>query len=268
LGVNQFGRDNTVSVGTIYGASNLVGITQDNADNLATVNLINDSDDNIVSIDQDDAFGSGGEATVRIEGDNNGGDRNMVDIYQQAAGWADVGIEGDDNDVSVSQFNWDEATVRIDGANTASSQEGDDNVLSIVQGLSNGANPNTIDVSIFGDGNNDGSFSGGVLVAAGKATGYQTFNDLQPGELSQKGQGNEMTLTVGLDGTSEGDDNLFAASQDGDFNILVGKIEGNDNQAVVGQTGDSNSVTFTQSGDANMASAIQMGNNNSATITQ
>ncbi|MDE4191488.1 hypothetical protein [Phaeobacter gallaeciensis] len=248
----QSGNNNVVAMGVVDGASNIVGIRQWNDDNMATLNIIGASDDNIVDIIQEDAFGTGGEAIVNIEGSANGGDANDIYIEQQAWGFADVGIDGDRNDISIRQFNADQATVRIGGI-----PEGDDNVLSIVQGGSSPANPNVMNVSIFGDDNNlSGGFSGSALTAAVAATGYQTWNDLQPGALSQQGKGNTMTLTVG-DVLSEASGNLFAASQHGNDNTLTGVINGNYNQAVVAQMGNLNTAAFSQAGSGNNTGIIQ-----------
>lgn len=251
---SQSGNNNLVAMGVIDGASNIIGIRQWNDDNMAVLNIIGASDDNIVSILQKDVFGTGGEAIVTIDGDANGGDFNTVAIMQQAWGFADVGIVGDQNNVHVTQFNAGEATLRIGGA-----AEGDINFLSVVQGLSSPASPNVVTASIFGDGNNQaGGFSAPVsLTAAVAATGYQTWDGLQPGELSQKGMGNVMSLTVGVDGVSQANDNLFAASQHGDFNTLTGTINGSMNQAVVAQTGNRNVAVFAQIGSGNSIGIVQ-----------
>ncbi|MFP4045080.1 MAG: hypothetical protein ACLFTP_11030, partial [Rhodosalinus sp.] len=119
-----------------------------------------------------------------------------------------------------------------------------------------GGSRNDMEVSIFGDDNNRDSFTGGALVAAKAATGYQT--PLQPGELTQQGQNNSMTLTIGFDGgANESDDNLFAASQFGNSNELTGTIDGNYNQAVVVQTGNSQVASFSQTGTGNNAAITQ-----------
>ena len=61
---SQSGNNNLVAMGVIDGASNIIGIRQWNDDNMAVLNIIGASDDNIVSILQKDVFGTGGEAIV------------------------------------------------------------------------------------------------------------------------------------------------------------------------------------------------------------
>ena len=254
----QEGDDNAVQLGRVFGASNVIGITQLNDDNVAAIDLIGSSDDNVIDIDQLDQFGTGGFASVSIEGTFNGGDANAVRIFQQAAGSATVGINGDRNDVNIDQFNDEVADISIAGANGG---EGDNNRLRIQQanGGSFGSSANVIEVSIFGDDNNrTGGFSGDAAAAAGGyLSGPLSFGGLTPGELTQNGGGgNVMTLDVGS-ASADADGNLFAMAQQGFRNEITGSIQGDANQAVVVQLGSDNVANFVQNGGGNVLGVVQ-----------
>ena len=121
--------------------------------------------------------------------------------------------------------------------------DGHDNGLSILQSLSDGTERNTLAVNITGN------FDGGPLQAAFDAP--LTVVGLQPGQLSQTGNGNAMTFTV------NGSGNLFAASQEGAHNVLTAMITGDSNQAAVSQAGSGNTLSFTQNGNGNRLTVIQ-----------
>lgn len=119
---------------------------------------------------------------------------------------------------------------------------GNDNVLTILQEHEGGGS-NTIDISIEGD------LNGGP--AGSSFSGAAAFAGLTPGQISQRGHDNAMTIGV------EGLGNLFAFSQDGSHNALTASIIGNYNQAAVSQIGMGNVVNFSQVGNGNMLSVVQ-----------
>lgn len=120
--------------------------------------------------------------------------------------------------------------------------EGSGNVLAIDQVASlDAASPNSMSVSITGDLNGGGAaFTGAALLSG-----------LQPGSLTQDGQGNTMALSV------IGSHNLFAMSQTGASNAIDAHISGAGNQAAVIQAGMNNHLAFSQSGIGNIISVSQ-----------
>lgn len=121
---------------------------------------------------------------------------------------------------------------------------GDGNRLQILQERTGGTGTNTIDVTIAGDGN------GGPLGSSFTGPGWQS--GLQPGNLTQIGFDNAMTISV------EGSHNLFAFSQSGNDNMLTASIAGFGNQAAVVQQGMHNHAGFSQNGIGNMISITQI----------
>jgi hypothetical protein len=142
---------------------------------------------------------------------------------------------GDHNSITGSSYN--------DGNQAAVAMLGSYNNINFLQ--SGGAN--NLGVSIFGSYNNAGSpFSGDANFG------------MAPGYIQQVGgSNNSVTLNVGLS-TGDSNGNLFAVTQNGSSNVVVGSISGgNNNQAAVYQNGSSNNFTFAQVGSNNNVGALQ-----------
>jgi hypothetical protein len=121
---------------------------------------------------------------------------------------------------------------------------GSGNSLSILQEAPlNAAAANSIRVSLSGDRN--GGPAGSSFTRAALSSG------LMPGTLTQRGQGNSVSLDV------IGSSNLFAMLQQGDHNTIVGSISGIGNQAAVQQFGGNNFASFSQTGMGNNVSITQ-----------
>ncbi|SKA26845.1 hypothetical protein [Consotaella salsifontis] len=121
---------------------------------------------------------------------------------------------------------------------------GSGNSLMILQEAPlNAAAMNSIRVSLTGNGN------GGP--AGSSFTGAALRSGLTPGSLTQKGQGNLVSLGV------IGSHNLFAMLQQGDGNTIAASISGTGNQAAVQQFGGRNYASFSQTGMGNNVSIIQ-----------
>ncbi len=121
---------------------------------------------------------------------------------------------------------------------------GSGNGLSILQEVPlSAAVTNKVRVSLTGDRN--GGPVGSTFTSAALSSG------LMPGTLTQRGQGNMMSLDV------IGSSNLFAMLQQGDGNTIVGSISGIGNQAAVQQFGGNNFASFSQTGMGNNVSITQ-----------
>jgi hypothetical protein len=120
-----------------------------------------------------------------------------------------------------------------------------------------GGSGNTLNVSIYGNRNNDpllgGFHSPSLSTALGAAAGVSSFG---PGTIYQSGKGNTITLDVGT-ATADSNRNLFAFAQSGNSNGIVGSVNGIGNQAVVVQTGDGNFTSFSQIGNFNVVGLSQ-----------
>jgi hypothetical protein len=120
---------------------------------------------------------------------------------------------------------------------------GDYNRLQISQDF-NGSGPgNSLSLRIDGDLNGGplGTSFSAPLAAVG----------LSPGQISQSGSGNAMSIRV------SGSGNLFAALQSGSSNMLTAAMIGHNNQASVAQYGSGNILSFTQNGTGNILSVVQ-----------
>lgn len=104
---------------------------------------------------------------------------------------------------------------------------------------------NSIRLAIRGDRN--GGPEGAVF------SGVALGNGLTPGQLTQRGLGNNVEFDV------RGDDNLFAVAQLGNNNSVRGTIVGFGNQSSISQTGNGNFVSFSQDGTGNTISVRQVG---------
>lgn len=271
IGIAQDGNRNTAIVG-VAGNANLVTVTQASLvlGNTATVEILHGSD-NTVDIDQDNYSRAG--VTVQ-------GNRNNVDFGQTGNNDATVSVLGNRNIVSGSQTsgllgnnvlkadiagnrNGLKASQWISGGgtNTASvSFTGNENYLDVTQSKSGvGGSGNMLNVSLYGNRNNDpalGGFGSASLAKAGTLAGSIVGSSFGPGTIYQAGKGNTITLDVGT-ATSYSNGNLFAFAQSGNTNGIVGSINGNGNQAVVAQSGDGNFTSFSQIGNFNVVGISQ-----------
>lgn len=266
-----FASDTAIS--TVDGIGNDVEILQSTAEfpvggNDADVSI--EGWNNDVFIDQESEFVGGGTASVTIDGAGSPaqerGRGNDVDIFQQAHGTATVDIFGDFNIVDIGQFNDDVANITIGGGGTSGFPEGDSNRLYVRQAF--GA---LLNADIYGDGNNNpasGSFGGDAATVASAATppGGLLGAGLQPGEIVQFGDGNEIDLDVGST-TLEASGNLFAFLQEGPGNYIDADIVGNGSQMAAEQVGMNNMAQLSQSGGDTIGSS-QIGDSNSTTIIQ
>ena len=129
-------------------------------------------------------------------------------------------------------------------ANTALLQiDGNQNRLQIMQDSSGFSSGNTLTLTIKGD------LNGGPL--ASRFTGAALLPGLEPGSITQTGQGNSIAMDV------LGSNNLFAVAQNGTGNIVTASITGLANQASVSQVGNNNVAGFSQSGIGNIVSITQ-----------
>jgi hypothetical protein len=243
FGVYQSGHHNQLAAGGVAGDGNDLGISQTGNDNSISAVLHWSSSDNEVAIGQ---YGDSNEADLSLKGDN-----GLVGVSQNGTGhFAKITTVGDKNVVLAIQDN-DGLTASVG---------------------------NSMTVSITGDRNNglDGiaaqSFTGDALNAAAKApiiprafviapdatmlvSSLRGGLTLVPGLLVQWGDNNTMNIDVGDRVTSS--DNLFAAEQKGDGNLITATVNGSNNQFVVTQVGDDDIAAIDQSGDRNIAVITQ-----------
>lgn len=112
-----------------------------------------------------------------------------------------------------------------------------------------GIEDNMVSVNILGYDNNSSLMFDfdGVPLFSGR---------LVPGQIIQSGKGNSITMNVGLTNPSSSN-NLFAFSQKGESNQILGSANGNFNQAVVVQAGVGNFTKFSQIGSYNIIGISQ-----------
>lgn len=118
------------------------------------------------------------------------------------------------------------------------------NVLLLDQQATGGLGTNAIRVGITGDGNGGAA---GATFSANIGSG-----GVHPGQLVQSGLGNAIDLDI------VGDKNLFAVSQQGNYNVIHGVVEGFQNQVQVAQAGNNNFASFTQRGIGNSIIVSQL----------
>lgn len=241
IGVSQSGTKNEVDLGTVNGNSNDIGVRQNGDQNLATINLsdTDDSDDNAISIDQESMVGAltlKNVATVDAKGDD-----NLARIKQTYGSDAEVGLDGDGNDIFIEQWNQAGAVVDVLGNN---------NYASLLQ--LNGASAT---LSITGDDTNRSGFSGGITSTMASSTISGLGVPMQVGGIIQNGN-SSTSITVGGLGASDG--NLFSINQLGNGNSIVGAMDGDGgNEAVVAQVGSLNNASFSQNGGGNLVAVKQ-----------
>jgi Curlin associated repeat len=165
------------------------------------------------------------------------GNDNQFGFYQSGDGNKAVGIyiNGSRNQLGVNQIGYNNKL-------TLGTVTGSDNNLGLVQWGSD----NTATVSISGDFNGTGSFTGFAQSVA-------SAKNLKNGLIKQTGPGlsdgslNEASLII-----TNSNNNMFAYLQSGDKNKISGEIKGgNGNQVAVAQNGNSNIAVFTQTGGGN-----------------
>ena len=271
--VNQDG-DNDSEV-SIFGDDNDVDVDQ-RGRNTLTIDIsgVFEGDDNTVNVDQNAGFGNdadigiigdgntlnidqAGNNTATVDIDGNGyfwgyvipgeGDGNTVTIDQFGQNGATAGITGDNNTLDIDQDGFNTADVQLNGG-VSGSLESDNNRIAVDQ-----FGENSVTVSLWGDDNNSGSagndgngvFSGDAMTVAG------LDGRIAPGNLTQVGWRNSVTLNVGEPG-ADSDNNLFSVLQDGYDNTVTGAIRGGSgNEVAVSQVGSGHVTTFTQVGNAN-----------------
>ncbi len=258
FGFSQSGVGNTITGLVTDGDGNQLGVNQLGPDNFASIEI--DGSDNRAFVDQALwPVNAGNETGLLVAGDGNGvgvlqaggnnfanvtisGGDNLVNIAQSSlvpGNLADVVIDGDGNDVALTQSGNNMANIAIAGGS---------NLLDALQfGLGN-----TLELTIWGSGNSapSSTFSDPAL-----AKSLLTTPDLVPGRIVQVGAGNSISYDVGISEASDG--NSFAFSQVGAGNEIVGSTNGSGNQVVIVQTGASNFTSFTQSGAGNIIGVSQ-----------
>ncbi|MEQ6249439.1 hypothetical protein ABMC89_11170 [Sulfitobacter sp. HNIBRBA3233] len=220
--------------------------------NVGTLSVSGDRN-NVILFQNGDRMTANNVATITISGTSNEGDANSVRVDQTGLdGIATVDITGDRNDVTVSHRGGNTASVLIGGANGG---EGDRNVLRVRQSNTpSGGLQNIVNASIYGSENNTAvSFTGADAIAAAGTEG----TGLEPGDIFQRGHGNNIELSIG-ELTFESNSNSVAFSQRGYNNTIIGTISG----------GDANQVAVVQVGNANMTSFNQIGSFNVLGVTQ
>ncbi|MEP9374466.1 hypothetical protein [Mesorhizobium sp. KR1-2] len=253
FGFSQNGIGNSI-YGLINGDDNQIGVGQDGTANHANV-LVGLGDKNDIYIDQiSGAVSFGNDADVRIAGDSN----TVSSLQTSSALGRNVlkaDIAGLQNELKANQS--------ISGGGTNSANvlfKGNNNHLDITQAKSGFGSGNTLNVTLYGNYNNDApGFSSPVLThAVGLARSIAGGSSLSfgPGTIYQSGNGNTITLDVGT-ATTNSNGNLFAFVQSGNTNGIVGSINGMGNQAVVVQSGDGNFTNFSQIGNFNVVGVSQ-----------
>jgi hypothetical protein len=254
--VTQRGDNNEASL-DLAGNKNQFGVHQLGEGN-DSLGIMITGDENSFSSDQVGNFNQISLATVT-------GWYNSIGFVQEGdynLGSAD--ISGDNNRSLISQTgNNNDTELFVNGdLNTADLVvTGDRNLLRAQQGYPGGTGDgNTMTVTVFGDDNNNtaatGNFTGDALSARNDANDV-TGQPFGKGRLWQHGSNNDMTILVGSVG-SPSNENIFAALQQGDGNMINGSIsDGSSNQAAVAQLGSNNSTTFTQSGSFNSLGVTQ-----------
>lgn len=240
FGVAQTGNANTIGTVAILGDGNQFGAAQTGDENeLLVTSFI--GDDNIVGVTQNAGFPAGGNlVTLALVGNG-----NLVDLDQDSNKKANriyASVLGDTNDLTINQ-----TTGASDNASSVATVDidGNSNHLNVQQNSQRSAGgPQTVDISITGDFNNNaGVFTGDALTAAGL---------LNPGDIVQERNGSDVTIDV------IGSSNLFATYQSGNpGSSISGTINGNFNQAAVRQVGTANSTTFAQNGNYNVLGVKQ-----------
>ena len=253
-GFVQLGDYNDVS-GATSGDNNEVAVMQNGSHNVSDFTQTGDNNDLGVVI-----YGDRNGDAVNFRGASDIGLNNGQVIQKDGGNYASISIgdgtadsdnnnyaarqtgggntltltiaDGNKNNVAVKQNGYDVASIDITGGQ---------NVIGAQQ---LGTGTNTLEVTLFGDNNN---WSGGFSGDAG-SIGLST-----PGSIYQNGNGNEITLNVGVSASDMSSSNLFAFKQTGgDNNTITGSIlSGDNNQVAVLQNGSSNTTSFTQVGSSN-----------------
>ncbi len=287
FGIAQEGADNEAVV-RAAGDANELAIRQDGNLNLGRIRIgqaDGDSSRNMAVLNQDSYLSGGNDGRIRIDGSANlvgvdqvglgagsvalvdlMGNQNEVDVGQIGSNGADVLVTGNRNLVALGQVGLNTAYISIlgnlNGVATAqaggfgrndlnASIDGNRNMLNVLQtntGLFGGAT-NTIDVSIRGNRNNERS----AFTLTPSLTGAA---GLAPGTLVQIGRGNSIDMQVG-DTDPNSNDNLFAFSQTGDGNGIVGSTNGIGNEVAIVQGGNDNFAAFSQVGNFNSIGVSQ-----------
>jgi hypothetical protein len=236
FGFAQEGVGNTIDggvIGTLGNQNEIVGYQLGDGNDAS---FLQDGNGNETALGQS---GSNNDATIDITGSF-----NLAGIAQLGnRNDANIDIGGNRNAVVVAQFqNKNHAQITVDGNR---------NFASVVQ-LHTAGSANWVTLDITGNDNNNPLYSGihdftdAALAAAGP---------LVPGAILQSGHGNTIDMTVGV--TVASNANMFAFSQDGSGNGIVGIVDGTGNQAVVVQTGAGNFTSFIQSGNYNIIGVTQ-----------
>ena len=303
--IEQFSRTarttgNTLTATQMGGDDNIINSIRQDADTGApgarfghTASITQNGTDNF--IDRVLQTGSGNDATLAIEGDNNGGGaltglaivgaENSSAIQQGTSnklGFAITG--GSDNQFGFRQNgtgnealglailgNFNELGVNQSGTtNTVSlaTINGNDNVIGFMQ---NGTS-NVASATVAGSGNNNefgiaqtGTTNDATVNITGSDNGARSTVGLfgvaasvggTNGLVEQYGMSNIALLNI------TGDNNAFALAQgsavaDGDNNSITGTVNGNNNAAAVSQSGSNNIAVFAQTGNGNSAGIIQ-----------
>jgi len=290
---------NTLTSTQKGGDGNIINsISQDRTDNgdghvAHTASITQNGTDNF--IDRVLQTGSGNDATLAIEGDNNGGGaltglaivgaENSSAIQQGTSNQLGFAITGgSDNQFGFRQNgtgnealglailgNFNELGVDQSGTtNTVSlaTINGNDNVIGFMQ---NGTS-NVASATVAGSGNNNefgiaqtGTTNDATVNITGSDNGARSTFGLfgvaasvggTNGLVEQYGMSNIALLNI------TGDNNAFALAQgsavaDGDNNSITGTVNGNNNAAAVSQSGSNNIAVFAQTGNGNSAGIIQ-----------
>lgn len=184
-------------------------------------------------------------------------------------------LRGSFNDVDAVQLgNLNETvnTVYTDGNTLNITQDGTNNEFRTVIDGGMGANAvfasqtggdNTSMLDIIGDGNNtngmalaNGATMFETAMFSGPAGDAAALAGLNAGALTQDGFGNMMDVDIGTNGILS-NNNLFAASQMGDYNQVNLNVSGDNNQAAISQAGSYNVANLTQMGTGNVAGIMQ-----------
>ena len=259
-GFEQLGDYNDVS-GATSGDNNEVAVMQNGSHNVSDFTQTGDNNDLGVVI-----YGDRNGDAVNFRGASDIGLNNGQVIQKDGGNYASISIgdgtaDSDNNNYAARQTGGGNTlTLSMLGGdknNVAVKQNGNDVASIDITGGQNvigaqqlGTGTNTLEVTLFGNNNN---WSGGFSGDAG-SIGLST-----PGSIYQNGNGNEITLNVGVSAGDMSSSNLFAFKQTGgDDNTITGSVMG----------GDNNQVAVLQNGSSNTASFIQVGSSNNIGISQ